>query len=42
MKNGTYLYETSFYFTYKIAFNKNEVTFVQTSNVNIGPEIEMK
>lgn len=33
----TYLYETPFYFTYKIAFNKNDVTIVQTRNVNFGP-----
>jgi CubicO group peptidase (beta-lactamase class C family) len=38
----TYLYETPFYFTYKIAFNKNDVTVGRTSNVNIGPAIEMK
>ena len=33
----TYLYETPFYLTYKIAFNKNDVTIVQTRNVNFGP-----
>ena len=38
----TYLYETPFYFTYKIAFNKKDVTIVRTSNVNIGPATEMK
>ena len=38
----TYLNETPFYFTYKIAFNKNDVSIVRTSNVNIGPTIEMK
>jgi len=33
----TYLYETPFCFTYKIAFNKNDVTIVQTRNVSFGP-----
>lgn len=33
----TYLYETPFYFTFKIAFNKNDVTIVQTKNVSFGP-----
>ena len=33
----TYLYETPFYLTYKIAFTKNDVTIVQTRNVGFGP-----
>lgn len=40
----SYFYETPFYFTYAITFNKNDVTVVRTSNVNIGPatRIELK
>ena len=39
-----YLYETPFYFTYNITFNKNDVTVIRTSNVNFGPTttLEMK
>ena len=40
----SYFYETPFYFTYNITFNKNDVNIVRTSNVNIGPmtRIELK
>ncbi len=33
----TYLYETPFYFTYTITFEKNDVTILQKMNVGFGP-----
>ena len=32
-----YVYESPFYFTYTITFDKNDVNIVRTSNVNLGP-----
>jgi hypothetical protein len=32
-----YFYETPFNFTHKIVFDKDDVTIIRTSNVNIGP-----
>ena len=39
-----YFYETPFYFTHNFAFNKDEVTIIRTSNVNMGPatKVELK
>ena len=37
-----WLYETPFSFTYDVAFNKNEVKIVRTSNVNIGPATKLE
>jgi CubicO group peptidase (beta-lactamase class C family) len=40
----TYFYETPFYFTNDIVFDKNNVTVIRTSNVNLGPStrVELK
>ncbi|MEJ0104826.1 MAG: serine hydrolase [Bacteroidota bacterium] len=40
----SYFYETPFYFTYAITFDKNDVTIIRTGNVNMGPatRIELK
>ena len=40
----TYFYETPFYFTNDIVFDKNDVTVIRTSNVNLGPstKVELK
>ncbi|HEY5748075.1 MAG TPA: serine hydrolase [Chryseolinea sp.] len=38
----TYFYETPFYFTNDIAFDKNNVTVVRTSNVNLGPATKLE
>ena len=33
----SYLYETPFYYTYKMAFDKNDVTIMRSRNVGFGP-----
>ena len=32
-----YLYETPFYYTYKITFDKNDITIIRNINVSFGP-----